>query len=87
MNNPALMTAISQNQQAFLQLMTGGGTAAGGAQAGAGAGGAAPPQGENVIRLTQEESAAIQRIKSMGLNVPDSLIIEVFILSLFKLNF
>lgn len=65
------MNAITQNQGAFLQMMAGGGGAA--QQAGAGA--AEPVQ--HTIRLTPEEAEAIQRIKSMGLNVPDQLIIEV----------
>ena len=68
------MQAISQNQQDFLQMMTQG--------AGAGQPGSAPAQdapGTQTVRLSPEEAAAIQRIKEMGLNVPDALIIEAYL--------
>ena len=79
------MTAINQNQQAFLQMMSQGGGGQSGSEGAAAGGEAGIPPGAHVIRLTPEEHAAVQRIKSMGLNVPDQLIIEVcFIRFIYK---
>ncbi|PIO56745.1 UBA/TS-N domain protein, partial [Teladorsagia circumcincta] len=48
--------------------------------AGAEAGANPNPYGErHVIDLTEQEAAAIQRIKSMGFRVPDGLIIEAYL--------
>ena len=69
------MTLINQNQQAFLQMVAQGGGGQGGAAAGGSEAEISP--GAHVVRLTPEEHAAFMRIKSMGLRVPDQLIIEV----------
>ncbi|KIH67825.1 UBA/TS-N domain protein [Ancylostoma duodenale] len=49
---------------------------AGGGQAGANPN---PYSGRHVIDLTEQEAAAIQRIKSLGFRVSDGLIIEAYL--------
>ncbi|CAI4232836.1 unnamed protein product [Auanema sp. JU1783] len=70
--NPDLMNAISQDQEGFLRLL-------GGAGAGAGAQAAERAAPQNTIRLTEEEHAAVMRIKDMGFNVPEHLILEAYL--------
>ena len=55
---PQLHQAISQNPQAFLQLLLGEGGAGAGAE-----GGQDPP---GTIRVTQEENASIERLIQLG---------------------
>jgi len=59
-SNPQLMQLISQNPQAFLNLLRGEGGGAGG---GAGGEGGLPP---GVIQVTQEEKDAIDRLANLG---------------------
>ncbi|KJH49339.1 putative UV excision repair protein Rad23 [Dictyocaulus viviparus] len=76
--NPDLMEVIQNNQEEFLRILNSA-PATGGAQANAGAEAVSNPNpysGRHVIDLTEQEAAAIQRIKSMGFRVPDGLIIE-----------
>ncbi|EPB79096.1 UBA/TS-N domain protein, partial [Ancylostoma ceylanicum] len=60
---------LSCNQYCVLQP-------AGGGQAGANPN---PYSGRHVIDLTEQEAAAIQRIKSLGFRVSDGLIIEAYL--------
>lgn len=65
-SHPEVVQAITQNPQAFIAMLQGMSQqgAAGGGMPGAGGGGA--PGGQQVIRLTPEESAAIQRLEALG---------------------
>uniref|UniRef100_A0A7I4Y6H4 UV excision repair protein RAD23 n=1 Tax=Haemonchus contortus TaxID=6289 RepID=A0A7I4Y6H4_HAECO len=80
--NPELMEIIQNNQEEFLRILN---TApgSGASQPTAGTEPGANPNpfvGErHVIDLTEQEAAAIQRIKSMGFRVPDGLIIEAYL--------
>ncbi|EYB82641.1 hypothetical protein Y032_0355g3339 [Ancylostoma ceylanicum] len=79
--NPELMEVIQNNQEEFLRILNaapGSGSAqpAGGGQAGANPN---PYSGRHVIDLTEQEAAAIQRIKSLGFRVSDGLIIEAYL--------
>ncbi|WKX96094.1 hypothetical protein Q1695_012505 [Nippostrongylus brasiliensis] len=79
--NPELMDVIQNNQEEFLRILNSApSTGAGQGAAEAGAGANPNPYGErHVIDLTEQEAAAIQRIKSMGFRVPDGLIIEAYL--------
>ncbi|GJJ78983.1 UV excision repair protein RAD23 [Entomortierella parvispora] len=57
-SNPQMLQLISQNQQAFLQLLNEGGEGEEGH----------PQGGGNHIYVTQEEQEAIQRLESLGFN-------------------
>jgi len=63
-SNPQIMQLISQNPQAFFNLLRGdGGAAAGGGGGGGGGEGPLPP---GVIQVTQEEKDAIDRLTNLG---------------------
>ncbi|KAJ1370726.1 hypothetical protein KIN20_032521 [Parelaphostrongylus tenuis] len=79
--NPELMEVIQNNQEEFLRILNaapGSGTTQVSGETGA-APNANPYTGRHVIDLTEQEAAAIQRIKSMGFRVPDGLIIEAYL--------
>ncbi|KAK6035139.1 UBA/TS-N domain protein [Cooperia oncophora] len=75
------MEIIQNNQEEFLRILnTAPSSGAAQPAAGAEAGANPNPYGErHVIDLTEQEAAAIQRIKSMGFRVPDGLIIEAYL--------
>ncbi|CAD6192585.1 unnamed protein product [Caenorhabditis auriculariae] len=80
--NPRLVQAIQGNQQAFIDLLNAPIQRRSGGQAAAGAGGAggAPPGAQRVvIELTPEELEAVNRIKSMGFQVPERVIVEAYL--------
>ncbi|CAJ0606909.1 unnamed protein product [Cylicocyclus nassatus] len=81
--NPELMEVIQNNQEEFLRILnappsSGSAQPAGGGEGGAG-GNQNPYSGRHVIDLTEQEAAAIQRIKSLGFRVSDGLIIEAYL--------
>ncbi|CAJ0948139.1 unnamed protein product, partial [Mesorhabditis belari] len=75
--NPELASVIQQNPEAFLQLLNDAPAAAQGAGGRAGGQAAGVPPGSAVITMTQEEVAAVQRLKNMGF--PEQLCIEAYI--------
>jgi len=78
-SNPQLLTLISQNQQAFIDLLnapdSGSAPASGGGQGG-GQSGAPGSGGGFQIQVTTEEKAAIDRIVGMGF--PESDVLQAF---------
>ncbi|CAJ0573154.1 unnamed protein product, partial [Mesorhabditis spiculigera] len=76
--NPEAAQAIQANPNAFLQLLNGERGAAEGGQERPAQGGRGPlPPNSTVITMSQEEVAAVQRLKNMGF--PEPLCIEAFI--------
>ncbi|KAL3994826.1 XPC-binding domain family protein [Acanthocheilonema viteae] len=76
-SNPALMEAIQNNQEEFVNLLNNGSVGSGGG--GGGGGGGVPPTGEQrqvAIHVTEAERDAINRLKSMGF--PEQLVIEAY---------
>jgi len=68
---PELARAIGENPEAFMQMIQAAGAGPGQdpvgqmmAAGGAGAGG--PPPGTTVVRLTEDERAAVERLMSLG---------------------
>ncbi|KAE9416352.1 hypothetical protein Angca_006481, partial [Angiostrongylus cantonensis] len=79
--NPDLMEVIQNNQEEFLRILNaapGSGATQPSAETEA-VSNPNPYSGRHVIDLTEQEAAAIQRIKSMGFRVPDGLIIEAYL--------
>lgn len=64
-SNPQLYQAISQNPQAFMQMLQGGAPPAAGAPGPQGAGAAGGPR-QHVVQITQEEKAAIDNLEGLG---------------------
>ncbi|ETN84119.1 XPC-binding domain protein [Necator americanus] len=79
--NPDLMEVIQNNQDEFLRILNAAPGSAAAQPAGGGETGANPNpySGRHVIDLTEQEAAAIQRIKSLGFRVSDGLIIEAYL--------
>ncbi|KHJ98742.1 UV excision repair protein Rad23 [Oesophagostomum dentatum] len=82
--NPELMEVIQNNQEEFLRILnaapgSGNTQPPGGGESGGSGGNQNPYSGRHVIDLTEQEAAAIQRIKSLGLRVSDGLIIEAYL--------
>uniref|UniRef100_A0A915PW73 UV excision repair protein RAD23 n=1 Tax=Setaria digitata TaxID=48799 RepID=A0A915PW73_9BILA len=77
-SNPALMEAIQNNQEEFVNLLNNGSAGSGGGGGGGGGGGvpAAGEQRQVAIHVTEAERDAINRLKSMGF--PEQLVIEAY---------
>eukprot|EP00906_Rhabdomonas_costata_P001977 RCo003121 len=77
--NPALFNLINENPQEFIQLLQNGLPA--GVRATPGAGGRpsapAPPVAGNVVHLTPDEKAAVERLAALGF--PEGLAAEAFL--------
>lgn len=83
--NPQLLQLISQNQQAFIDLLNEGGSGSGTAQPQAGssqagqapgARGAAGMEMPHAIQVTLEEKEAIERLKALGF--PEHMVVQAY---------
>ncbi|CAI5443444.1 unnamed protein product [Caenorhabditis angaria] len=76
--NPDLVQAIQGNQQGFIDILNAAPTDGGAAGGNAPQGGGQRARNEHVIHLSAEELAAINRIKSMGFQVSEQVIVEAY---------